>query len=105
LELSKKRSRREISDADYAAESKEVIANLNELFAGRDGITAENAGLALQKNKCARVADVLQGMESTDKFDREIFNSLIEGVRINARTDIDFIFKNGMTVKAVIKQR
>lgn len=100
MELNKQRTRREIDAGQYNADSREVMAKLDALFAERDLMAEQHSSATLSKAYQEIVAEFLSTAESQAEFDRDIFTQLVELIRVKSRDHIIFVLKDGSEVKA-----
>ena len=100
LELTNKRGRREIDAEQYNADSREVMAKLDALFAERELIAEQKSTATLSKAYQEIIAEFLRKAQAAAEFDKDIFARLVDTIRIKSRDDITFILKDGTEVKA-----
>jgi len=100
MELTKQRGKREIDAEQYATDSREVMEQLNGLFAERERIAEQRNTATLSKAFQAVVADFLSKAGAQAEFDRDIFARLVHVVRIKSHDHIIFVLKDGTEVRA-----
>lgn len=101
LELNKKRSRREIDTENYNADSRGVMARLDELFIQRDNLIEQRGAATLDKTFQDLFTEFFSAAKEQTAFDREIFARLVTAVRIKDKTDIVFELKDGSEIKGI----
>jgi site-specific DNA recombinase len=101
--LSVKR-RSKVIDADtYNSESQKAMSRIDELFAQRDKLVELNTAASLAKVKGEIVGRFLNEQTKLEKFDRDVFEKLVEKVIIKGKDNIMFEFKDGTSLKAEIE--
>jgi t-SNARE complex subunit (syntaxin) len=100
IDLNKQRTRREIDGAVYNERTQEVKEQLDALFEKRDDLEEAQSHGALSATRHKMISELLENEQAQTEFDRDVFQKLIEAVRVYGRDDITFIFKDGTEVKA-----
>jgi len=98
-ELQKKRTRREIEAVDYNNESCVIQGRLEELFAEFDALMDERGAEQLDSAMQEMFEDFFSAAKEQAGFDKEVFTRLVKSVRIFAKDNIVFEFRNGTTIK------
>lgn len=100
LELNRRRAKKELSGDEYKAQSESVTRRLDALFDERDKANEINGSAVLEKAKLELIQDFLLNEREQTAFDRETVIRLVDSVIVKSRTDITFVFKNGLQMKA-----
>lgn len=101
--LSVKRRTKAIDAEMYNSESQKAISRIDELFAQRDKLVELNTAVSLAKVKGEIVEKFLTEQTQLQKFDRDVFEKLVEKVIIKGKDNIMFEFKDGTSLKAEIE--
>jgi DNA invertase Pin-like site-specific DNA recombinase len=101
IELSKKRSRRELDADAYNNESRIIMARMDGLFAARDNLAEKQSEANLSVAYQEIVEAFMENAQEQDKFDKDVFAQLVDKICIKDRDNILFVLKDGTEVQGI----
>lgn len=104
IQLYKNKSLRIITEEEYSKRGTIVKARMDLLRKDQQALETTINKTTLDKSKAQKLLNQLDKIICIETFDDEIFKSLVEGITIRNRYDIEFNFKVGITIRITAEE-